>query len=392
MEYLSFKIQELRRENNFSQEDLANKIGVSRQAISKWERNEGLPDLYNIKKLAEVFNVSVDELLEEKKYNSNENKSNKLSLILILIPTFIIFLSFIYLSYRGLFAPFGSIINIFHMNDQLNLEFLYLSLLILLVGTILVCFVKLYHGNRKQHFKIANIIIYSLFVIGYLLLLTRYYLEGFSMIFLYILGFLILISGLIGFILYDPNIINNISKNQEKFYSLTKKVTIWILIFNLFTGGLSLLTSTVLVERVNYCDSYEGYNLIEGINFDFTHSNDNSTYDSFEVNFHYSLDDLEVIEGTPYIEVYLDEQLIIERNMSKTNNGYSIIFHEDDYVLPIYGVTETDQGIEGLLEIKITYNNQDGTNEVVKSYHLNSLSYSETSNTFWIWNLKKIVY
>jgi len=64
MEYTAKKIQELRLKRNLSQGDLADKLGVSRQAISKWEREEGLPDLYNIKKLAEIFKVSVDELIK----------------------------------------------------------------------------------------------------------------------------------------------------------------------------------------------------------------------------------------------------------------------------------------------------------------------------------------
>jgi len=57
------KIYQLRTQEKLSQETLAEKIGVSRQAISKWERDEALPDLYNIQSLANVFHVSVDELI-----------------------------------------------------------------------------------------------------------------------------------------------------------------------------------------------------------------------------------------------------------------------------------------------------------------------------------------
>ena len=63
MEYTAKKILELRLKRNLSQSDLADKLGVSRQAISKWERDEGLPDLYNIRRLADIFKVSVDELV-----------------------------------------------------------------------------------------------------------------------------------------------------------------------------------------------------------------------------------------------------------------------------------------------------------------------------------------
>lgn len=63
--FLGEKICQLRTSKNITQEELASRIGVSRQAISKWERGEGLPDLYNIKALAKEFNVSVDSLMDE---------------------------------------------------------------------------------------------------------------------------------------------------------------------------------------------------------------------------------------------------------------------------------------------------------------------------------------
>lgn len=53
----------LRKKNGFSQEQLAEKIGVSRQAVSKWERSEASPDTDNLILLARIYNVSLDELL-----------------------------------------------------------------------------------------------------------------------------------------------------------------------------------------------------------------------------------------------------------------------------------------------------------------------------------------
>jgi len=63
----------LRRENNLNQEDLARKIGVTRQAISKWERGDGMPDFYNISQLAKALNVSIDELVGEGRSFSKKN-------------------------------------------------------------------------------------------------------------------------------------------------------------------------------------------------------------------------------------------------------------------------------------------------------------------------------
>ena len=55
---------ELRKKNNFSQEDLAEKVGVTRQTISKWELGETAPDLKQAKVLSHVFKVSLDELVD----------------------------------------------------------------------------------------------------------------------------------------------------------------------------------------------------------------------------------------------------------------------------------------------------------------------------------------
>lgn len=57
------KILELRKQNNLSQEVLSEKVEVARQTISKWELGETSPDLKQSKKLSEVFNVSLDELV-----------------------------------------------------------------------------------------------------------------------------------------------------------------------------------------------------------------------------------------------------------------------------------------------------------------------------------------
>ena len=59
---LGEKIANLRKKNNFSQEDLAERVGVTRQTISKWELNETSPDIMQAKTLSKIFNISLDEL------------------------------------------------------------------------------------------------------------------------------------------------------------------------------------------------------------------------------------------------------------------------------------------------------------------------------------------
>ena len=61
------KLQTLRKQWGLSQEQLAEKTGVSRQAITKWESGNGLPDIENLMTLASLFSVSLDDLLSEEK-------------------------------------------------------------------------------------------------------------------------------------------------------------------------------------------------------------------------------------------------------------------------------------------------------------------------------------
>ena len=63
---LSERIYELRRKNGFSQEQLAEKIGVSRQAISKWESGASTPELENLIAISKCFNITVDELTTDR--------------------------------------------------------------------------------------------------------------------------------------------------------------------------------------------------------------------------------------------------------------------------------------------------------------------------------------
>lgn len=53
-----------RKKCGLSQEDVAEKLGVSRQTVSKWETDETIPDIYQSKKMARLYNISLDSLIE----------------------------------------------------------------------------------------------------------------------------------------------------------------------------------------------------------------------------------------------------------------------------------------------------------------------------------------
>ena len=60
---LNEKLRELRRKKDITQEELANRFGISPQAVSKWERGEGFPDITLLPELAQYFDVTIDELM-----------------------------------------------------------------------------------------------------------------------------------------------------------------------------------------------------------------------------------------------------------------------------------------------------------------------------------------
>lgn len=53
-----------RKKCGLSQEEVAEKLGVSRQTISKWETNETVPDIYQSKKMAKLYHIALDDLIE----------------------------------------------------------------------------------------------------------------------------------------------------------------------------------------------------------------------------------------------------------------------------------------------------------------------------------------
>ena len=90
------KIMELRKKNGLSQEELAEKVGVARQTISKWELGETAPDIKQSKELSIIFNVSLDELVDNDiksvLVEKTSNTEKLAGLILKLIKFVVIFI------------------------------------------------------------------------------------------------------------------------------------------------------------------------------------------------------------------------------------------------------------------------------------------------------------
>ncbi len=83
---LAQRIQTLRKQKGLSQEELAHELGVSRQAVSKWESEQASPDLDKIILLSDFFLVSTDYLLKGIETSSNPTNTNPLKILSILPP------------------------------------------------------------------------------------------------------------------------------------------------------------------------------------------------------------------------------------------------------------------------------------------------------------------
>ena len=102
---LGEKLIKLRKDKNLSQEEVAEKLGVTRQTISKWETNESTPDLNKIVPICNLYDITTEELLTDKKIVKKENnkvKNQSLKLIDSIISTIalLLYLSISFLTRR----------------------------------------------------------------------------------------------------------------------------------------------------------------------------------------------------------------------------------------------------------------------------------------------------
>ena len=74
---LSDNLKKIRKDNNLSQEQLAEKLGVSRQSVSKWESNQAYPEMDKVLQICQMFNLNVDELLNQNIKEIKDKKDSK---------------------------------------------------------------------------------------------------------------------------------------------------------------------------------------------------------------------------------------------------------------------------------------------------------------------------
>ena len=66
------KLRTYRKEKNISQEQLAEKIGVTRQAVSRWETGKSLPDIHTLHKISKILDISIEDFVDDYSYPKKE--------------------------------------------------------------------------------------------------------------------------------------------------------------------------------------------------------------------------------------------------------------------------------------------------------------------------------
>ena len=136
------KIQKLRNQNKWTQEQLAEKLYVSRTAVSKWESGKGYPNIDLLKNIAKLFNKTIDELLSSEEIidmaknenTSNMKKANNLVYgLLDIISVLFIFLP-LYAQKTENFVYSVSLISTNDINSIIKISYIVILSILSLVG------------------------------------------------------------------------------------------------------------------------------------------------------------------------------------------------------------------------------------------------------------------
>ncbi len=231
------KIQKLRKEKGLSQEDLAESVDVSRQAISKWERGESLPELNNLISIADLFEVSVDYItnsdkkiskkkrkiaLEDIKIKNEEVKQKALLLLVIGVFTLVVS-AFTFPLMESYFSE-GLTIILFGMLVTIGVVLILISYKVSFIEKL-----KLYSQEVQEHINIneinngilIRITGISVVIMGAMsfVLLNEFYSEELSLL---LLG-IILAVGII-MIIYGHIKANNYLKERDVLLNKLKMV------------------------------------------------------------------------------------------------------------------------------------------------------------------------
>lgn len=154
----SDQIKQLRKGNNLSQTQFAEKLHVTRHAVSNWENNRNLPDLEMLIEINRVFHVSLDQLIlgddnmnkmtQKLIKDTDENRKAKYNMITVLVSGFLMALGFIFFFIKANSVEYVDKQGFLHENFYLipvGYLFLFAGIIVLIAGGIV------YLRNKHKH-------------------------------------------------------------------------------------------------------------------------------------------------------------------------------------------------------------------------------------------------
>lgn len=156
------KLQQLRKEKSMTQEQLAEKLFVSRTAISKWESGKGYPNIDSLKSISKLFSISIDNLLSGEELISLAESENRTNINKIYSLTFgildLMALTFLFLPlYTYQEGEFVRMVNLFALQDISAITYAIFLLFPILMATLGIIELVVQHYENDKWLNISKI-------------------------------------------------------------------------------------------------------------------------------------------------------------------------------------------------------------------------------------------
>ena len=176
----SEKLQKLRKENNLSQEGLADKLDVSRQSVSKWESGQTYPEMDKLLTMCKLFNVTLDDLTNDE-ININDVKQKNKNTFDNLVDDVMYIIDKTYLMFKNMEPKergkcIGELIIIFIILLLFRIPFNY----IISIGDSLLYYLPVNYLFMNLWTFIINVVYLILFVFIYLYIYKAYFLDKYK--------------------------------------------------------------------------------------------------------------------------------------------------------------------------------------------------------------------
>lgn len=166
------KLQDLRKRHKLTQDQLSQKLHISRTAVSKWESGRGFPNIEALKNISRIFNIPIDQLLSGEELLDAAQSDNKIRHYKLLSLVFgiydFMFISFIFLPLYGeQRGDYIYSVNLLHMTDNswIKLSYYVVFLAICLFGIIEIILNFFNNEKLQRGLMISSLVVHSIAVL-----------------------------------------------------------------------------------------------------------------------------------------------------------------------------------------------------------------------------------